>query len=128
MDRNAVQSAVSTFENLEYIDKLSAYQKVFSLGKFTSEDLNEKLVLISLVALTYQKMKEKDSEITPLKILMKLTGHIKDDTAFYQFLEALSIIVIDISYGCTKIDSCGMKNSQEIFNKIKEILNTWLPF
>lgn len=128
MDKNAVQSAVSTFEGLEYTDKLSAYQKVFSLGNFTSEDLNEKLVLISLTALTYQKMKEKDSEITPLKILMKITGQIKDNSGFYQFLEALSILVTDMSYGCTKIDACGMKTSQEIINKIKEILDTWLPF
>ena len=43
-------------------------------------------------------------------------------------LENLSILIEDFSYDCTEIDSCGLKTSQEIVNKIKEILNTWIPF
>ena len=66
--------------------------------------------------------------MTPLKLLMKLTGEEKSNSGFYQFLEALAILVEDLSYGCTKIDTCGMKTSQEIINKIKEILSQWLPF
>lgn len=128
MNKSAVESAVSTLDSLDYTDKLAAYNKVFSLGNLNSDDMNDKLVLISLVALTTQKMREKDSTITPLKILMKITNQIKDNSAFYQFLEALSILVEDISYGCKKIDSCGMKTSQEIIKKIKEILDTWIPF
>ena len=128
MDRTAVDSTVTSLEKLEYVDKLNAYQRVFSLGSFASDDMNEKLVLFSLVALVTQKMREKDSQETPLKILMKITGQIKDNSGFYQFLEALSIIVEDLMYGTTKFDSCGLKSSQEIINKIKEILNTWLPF
>lgn len=128
MDKVAVESLAISLDNLEYRDKLSCYNKVFSLGNFNSDDMNEKLVLISLVALTYQKLKEKDSQITPLKILMKITGQIEDNSGFYQFLESLSIIVEDMSYGCKKIDACGLKSSQEIINRIKEILNTWIPF
>lgn len=128
MDRNKVDEIVREFNNLDYFDKLSFYQRTLSLGNFNSIELNEKLILISLITLTYQKMKEKDVEITPLKILMKITGQIKDNSGFYQFLESLSIIVQDMSYGCTNIDACGFKNSQEIINKIKEILNTWIPF
>ncbi len=128
MDRNAVDSVVITLDSLEYTDKLKAYNKVFSLGNLNSDDMNDKLVLISLVALTTQKMREKDATITPLKILMKITGQIADNSGYYQFLEALSILVEDMSYGCKKIDACGMKSSQEIINKIKEILDTWVPF
>ena len=128
MDKNAVDSLVIGFDALDYTDKLSAYNKTFSLGNFNSEDMNDKLVLISLVALANQKMKEKDATMTPLKLLMSITGQIKDNSGFYQFLESLSIIVQDMSYGCTKIDPCGMKTSQELINKIKEILDTWLPF
>lgn len=128
MNRNAVELAVDSLDSLEYVDKLAAYNRVFSLGNLNSDAMNDKLVLISLVALTTQKMKEKDSTITPLKILMKITNQIKDNSAFYQFLEALSILVEDISYGCKTIDPCGMKTSQEIIKKIKEILDTWIPF
>lgn len=127
MDREKIDSVVFNLETMEYTDKMSVYAKVFSMGNLSS-DMNDKLVLISLVALTTNKMREKDSTITPLKILMKITGTIKDNSAFYQFLEALSIIVEDISYGCKKFDTCGMKSSEEIINKIKEILDTWLPF
>lgn len=128
MDKAAINSAVTSVEKLEYEDKLYVYQKVFSLGSFTSDDFNEKLVLFSLVALVTQKMREKDSQATPLKILMKITGQVQDNSAFYQFLEALSIIVEDLMYQTTKFDACGLNSSQEIINKIKEILSTWLPF
>ena len=128
MDKHSVDSTVIVLNGMDCNDKRSVYQKVFSLGNFESIDMNDKLMLISLTALTYRKMKEKDVEMTPLKLLMKITGEEKSNSAFYQFLEALAILVEDLSYGCTKIDPCGMKSSQEIINKIKEILNTWLPF
>ena len=128
MNKILVENTSINLNNMEYRDKFSVYNRIFSLGNFTSGDMNDKMVLISLTALTYQKLKEKDSTITPLKILMSITGQIQDDSAFYQFLESLSIIVEDLSYGCKKIDNCGMTTSAEIINKIKEILKTWLPF
>lgn len=128
MDRELINQAVITLDKLDYTDKLQVHNRVFSLGTFDSPDLNEKLILISLVALVTRKMREKDPTATPLSILMKITGQIKDNSGFYQFLESLSIIVEDFSYGCTKFDTCGLTNSQDIINKIKEIINTWLPF
>ena len=73
-------------------------------------------------------MREKDPLTNPLKLLMQITGQIKDNSFFYQFLESLSIIVEDFMYGCKKFDPCGLKSSQEIINRIKEILSTWVPF
>lgn len=128
MDKDKAADVILQIDNLSYIGKKDVYQKVFSLGNLNSDDMNDKLVLISLTALTYQKMLEKDSTITPLKILMKITNQQADNSHFYQFLEGLSILVEDFSYGVKKIDPCGMKSSQEIINKIKEILNTWMPF
>ena len=124
----SVYEIIEQIDQLNYQDKITVYNNAFSLGKMNSDDLNEKLVLISLVALTTQKMKLKDPKITPIQILMSITGQKRDDSAYYQFLEGLSIIVDDFSYGCKKIDNCGCKTSQEIINKIKEILSTWLPF
>ena len=128
MDREKVNELHFELNNLDYLDKQSVYQKVFSLGNLASDDMNEKLVLISLVALVTQKMREKDPLTNPLKLLMQITGQIKDNSFFYQFLESLSIIVEDFMYGCKKFDPCGLKSSQEIINRIKEILSTWLPF
>lgn len=128
MHRELVDEVHRTLNNLDYYDKHSVYQKVFSLGNLASDDMNEKLVLISLVALVTQKMREKDPTNNPLKLLMQITGQIKDNSFFYQFLESLSIIVEDFMYGCKKFDPCGLKSSQEIINRIKEILSTWVPF
>ena len=128
MDRGAVDKVVYEIEQLSYLDKLSVFSKVFSLGKLNSVEFNEKLVLISLVALTTQKLREKDPTITPLKVLLKITGQVPDDSGFYQYLEGLACLVEDASYGCTKFDPCGCKTSDEIINKIKTILSSWLPF
>jgi len=128
MEKQKVVDITLQIDALEYIDKKEVYQKVFSLGNLESSDINDRLILISLLGLTYQKIKEKDSMITPLAILMKITGQSKDGSYFYQFLETLSIITEDFSYGVKKFDSCGLKTYQEIINKIKELLNTWMPF
>jgi len=115
-------------DKLNYEQKSALHNKVFSLGALFSHELNDKLILISLVALVTQQMRKKDKNITPLKVLMSITQQKEDNTAFYQFLESLSILVDDLCYGSDKIDPCGFKTSQEIINKIKEILSTWLPF
>ena len=108
--------------------KKNLYLHTYSIGYLLSNDLNDRLVLISLLALTNKKLREKDNEMTVLKLLMKITAQEADDSGFYHFLEALSILVEDFSYGIEKIDPCGFKTSQEIINKIKELLATWMPF
>lgn len=126
MDKNTIDNIVTAFAELDYTSKLKVYNRLFSLGYIP--EIENKFNLISLVALTTSKMREKNPKIMPLDILMKITGQEKDNSGFYQFLESLSIVVEDMSYQCSKFDACGCKTSQEIITKIKEILNTWLPF
>lgn len=128
MDRETIITAISSMEKLNYIDKASVYSRFFTTGYLASKDMNEKLVLISLLALTTSKMREKDPTMNPLKILMSITNQIEDNSVFYQFLEGIAIITEDFMYGCTKFDPCGLTSSREIINRIKEILGTWLPF
>lgn len=123
----SVDNLVKEIEGLSYKDKAQLYTKCFGFGTIASSEMNEKLVLISLIALTSQKLKEKNLELTTLDLLVKITGE-KERTHFYRFLENLSILVDDLSYCSTKFDPCGLKNSTEIINKIKELLNTWTPF
>lgn len=128
MDKPKIEEVVFSLNNMSYLDKQEVFNRVFSLGKFSTIDLNEKLVLVSLVALVTQQMRSKQPELTPLQVLLKLTGQIKDNSGYYQFLEGLACLVEDALFGCSKIDPCGCKTSAEIINKIKEILSTWLPF
>lgn len=128
MNQNKVDLISDEINSLSYEEKLKVYTKCFSIGNFLSKHVNERLILLSLLSLTYFKLKEKDKNIKPVDVLIKITNGKKDDTFFYQMLESLSILVEDFGYNCNKADSCGLKNSQEIINKIKEILNTWIPF
>ncbi|MDA3855096.1 MAG: hypothetical protein PF569_02470 [Candidatus Woesearchaeota archaeon] len=115
--------------NLTYEEKKNLYTKTFSIGNFhKTSSIDEKMVLLSLVSLVYLKTKEKKRDIIPLDILIQITQGTKDDSAFYNMLESLSILVEDFCYETEVASSCGLKNSKEIIHKIKEILNSWIPF
>ena len=125
---NTLEQAIQIIDKLDYIEKQRVYSRLFGLGCIGGENLDDKLVLISLVAITHLKIKEKNPKITPLEILEKITGEPKGQSFFYKVLENLSILVEDLCYGHNTASSCGLKSSQEIINKIKETLNTWTPF
>ena len=124
---NSITDETLTYlDNLDYLSKERIYKRLFSFGNIPG--LDNKIQLISLLALTSNKIKQKNPKITSLDILMKITHQDKDDSGFYQFLETLAIISDDLSYQCTEFNAYGCKSSEEVINKIKEILNTWLPF
>lgn len=104
----------------------SEIKKFFSLGYFENEDFNDKLVLLSLIGLVYTKTKVKDPNIECSNIIRQIAKGMKniDD----DFINCLASLVEELCYGVKKIDSCGMKTSKEIINKIREILSTWSPF
>ena len=128
MEKEKIESACSIIDSLDYIDKRDVFSRCFDLNNNQSTNMNDFLVLISLVSLSYIKLKEKDPLTTPLSILCKLTNQIKDNSYFYKYLENISILVEILTPGIKTIDTCGLKSSNEIFDKIKEILNKWMPF
>lgn len=127
METSRVDKLSIEISNLEYKEKLLLFKKCFGISNF-GPDLNDTLILISLVALVTSKMRDKDPEVTPLRVLIKITNIYDRTSAVYQMLENLSILVEDLTYNQIKIDNCGLKTSQEIINKIKTILDQWLPF
>lgn len=112
--------------NLSYEDKASVYSSCFGFGTLASQTLNDKLILISLIALTADKLKAKDPELRTIDILKKIAG--TEGKHFQEFLESLAIKVDDLSFNVKVFDPCGLKSSSEIISKIKELLNEWLPF
>jgi len=123
-----IDDIVQSLYDATYVEKKSVYSHSFSLGTFSSENVNDKLVLISLLSLMYIKLKAKDKAVTSLEILLKITKQKVDNSGYYEMLENLAIMVEELSYNCKKADSCGLKSSEEIINKIKEILSAWIPF
>ena len=124
-----MQELVKSFNALAYPEKRDVYSKTFCLGTFNGiTNVNDKLILLSLVSLVYLQMKKKKADITPLDILLSITKQVPDNSGFYQTLETISLMVEELCYAAITADSCGMKTSQEVVNKIKEILNSWIPF
>ena len=114
---------------MEYSDKKALYEDNFSLGIFTSETVNDKLILLSLVSLVYLKTKEKKPNIKSIDILKQIVPNYSSKNKHkLKMLESLSITVEELCCGCTTADACGMTSSKEIINKINELLNTWIPF
>lgn len=119
---------ITTLQNMSYEEKLDVYREVYFLGTFSSDTVNDKVILISLISLLYIKMKQKNPKVTPLQIIMKITGQEADGTIYYKMLETLSIMVEEFSWQCKTASPYGLKTSKEIINKIKEILSVWIPF
>lgn len=115
-------------QELTQEEKSRLYTVVFGFGSIASTDITDKLVLISLVGLSSSKLKEKNPNFTTLEFLLKITNTEKTEEHFYNFLSNLAILVDDLGYATKNYDACGLKSSTEIINKIKEILQTWLPF
>lgn len=117
-----------TEQDLKFKEKRDYFFSNYSLGALSSNSINEKLILISLLSFVYFKMKEKTPTVTVLDVLKSITKQKPDNSSYYQMIESLAIVVEDLCYGSSIADNCGLKSSQEIINKIKEILGQWLPF
>lgn len=124
-----INQIVSIINELDIEDKKILYSRSFGFGVLGSDnkELDDKLKLISLISLTSHKIKEKNKNLTTLEILKQITGYNKDSIG-YNFIENLSIIVDDLSYGNSNFNSYGLKTSKEIINKINELINQWIPF
>jgi hypothetical protein len=119
---------IETIADLEYKDKSHIFSNLYSFGTLSSANVEDKLMLISLVSVVFLNMRKKNSNITPLEILLKITQEKDKKSAFYKSLEVLSLLVEELTYGCTKANTYGFKTSNEIINKIKELLSSWIPF
>ena len=122
-----VNQIVSSVNNLSVEEKSLVYTRCFGFGTLSSDKLNDKIMLISLVGLTASKLKEKNKDLKTLDILIQITKASKKDMV-YDFIVNLSIIVDDLSYLVKEFDSCGFNESKQIISKIKELISSWVPF
>lgn len=123
-----IEKCIFAIDRFNLSERKYVHDRYFSMGGLQSNNVNEKLMLYSLVSFVYIKMKEKNPTIRVIDILKQITKTEPNNDIFYQYLENLSIICEDLSSGCTTSDTCGLKTVPEIIAKIKSILETWLPF
>lgn len=110
-------------KKLTFKEKAAFYNEHFSIG-YINSDINEKLALISLIGYAVKKVREKNPDATFCQVVYKIASGmgIPED-----FLDTISIIAEDFSYGCTDFPKFGLKD-KEIIPKIKEIFNKYVPF
>ena len=114
--------------DLSYDERKQAFDNTISLGTFASDNVYEKLVLVSLVSLVYIKVKDKKPTTRAIDILNKITADEEKSSFYQEMLESLGILVEEFSFGCKTSNSFGLTDSKQIVMKIKEILSTWVPF
>lgn len=105
-----------------YEELQEIYKKNFSLP-YLSEDLSDKLALISFCCYITHELQKKKPDVTHYQVLRKVCGEfVSEDT-----LKALAVICSDFGYGCTKFPTFNLSN-KEIMVKIRELVNLLLPF
>lgn len=110
-------------EHLKYNDKKQLYSDNFSLG-YINTNAGEKFVLISLICALTETLKSKKPGITIYQVLYKINTALQLPQ---EFIESLSIICEDFSYGCTEFPNFGV-DQKDYIKTIKEILNKYIPF
>lgn len=101
----------------------SIYERYFSTG-YLATDINNKFALISLIGYITTHMLAKNPDVTYYQVVSKLaqgTGLEEED------IYKLAIMSEDFAYGCKEFPTFGLK-PKDMPNKVKEILNKYLPF
>jgi hypothetical protein len=124
---NRIREFINIWNEFSYEDKLTSYKNIIST-QFFGDDMNAKMVLISLLARTFIGYKKKYPTKTMKDLVFMIAKPDKNDSSYINFLESLSVMTEDFSYGCTKFDACGCTTSKEAIAKIKQILTLWNPF
>lgn len=112
-------------ENPPYEELQKIYRKYFSLPRL-STDASDKLALICLICHLTEVLKQKKSDITHWSVLYQINKKSGFPVSEDQ-LKGLAVVCSDVADGCTTFPTFGLQD-KEIPNKIKEMLNRWLPF
>ncbi len=109
-----------------YRDLSAVYAYYFTLGNLNT-DIGSKFALISLICYLTHKVRQKNPKVTCLQVINKIIekDKIKRDE---RFIQGLSIICEDFMRNTTEYLTFDLKTQKAIISKIKEIMDTWLPF
>lgn len=105
-----------------YKEMQRTYSRCFSLG-YLNTDISTKFALISLIGYLTFKIKQKKPDVTPYQIIKKIIG----DSLPEDFIKGLAVVVDDFAYGVKNFPTFDLED-KKIPSKIKEILNTYVPF
>ena len=103
------------------------YRKYFSLSCLNTT-IENKFGLISLICFLTQQARKKNPDATCYQVIMKVLGNETFDKYRMEFIRGLSIVCDDFMKHSSEFLTFGLKTSKAMVDKIKEIIDTWLPF
>lgn len=123
------------FKEMNYDLKKSIFLSYFSSGAMTTESFEDKIELYKLICFLTLQMKNKDplKYKSSLDVLEKIYNREIDKTSdangLDNYLIGLSIVCDDLLYGIYSIQKPeNFKNGNEIVDKIKNLIEQWMPF
>ena len=119
---NLMEAWDPTYSELE-----ETYRKYFSLSCLDTT-IENKFGLISLVCFLTQQSRKKNPDATCYQVIMKIVGNEITDKYRLQFLRGLSIVCDDFMKHTSNFLTFDLKSSKDMVTRIKDIIDTWLPF
>ena len=120
----SINTITKQIKAMSYEDKSQVFNACFNLGYF-GKNINTKGPLLGLLALVSNRLQKANPSVTNtyevLKQIIKPKGSDED-------LMSLGLFVDSFSYGVEDFDTYGLKDSQAIMAKIRELLSKWTPF
>lgn len=108
-----------------YEEMQAIYNRYFSLN-YLGKDINNKFALISLTCYITEKLKEKKPDVTHWSVLYKI-NKTSNNPIPEDLLKGLAVLCSDFGYGCSDFPTFGIED-KKIPAKIRELLETWIPF
>lgn len=127
------KNSTNVIQSTDIVAKRALYTQHFSSGTNFDNSFGMKIEILTLLAFLTQELNKRfpDNYTNAYDTLSKYifnNGEF-EPSGLTNYIIALSIICDDLMWGCNKIDKPDRYNSaNEIRERIKEIINAWLPF
>lgn len=115
---------------MDYKEKLNFYLENYTSGGITSGKFEDKLEIYKLLCfLTFQFRRKNLSNISCKEMLEKILNRkLNEEVSLDSYYIGISIVCDDLLYSIESIENPGYKTSLELINRLKTLLNEWLPF
>ena len=116
--------------NLEipsYEDRKKLYDRYFGVG-YLNATIDERLAVIGLICNVTHQLQMKKPDVTCYRVIMKILENFNMTDNMKIFIEGLSIMCEDVMLHATSFPDFGIKNGKERVSKIRDILETFIPF
>lgn len=112
---------------MSYDELKQFYDNNFGLS-FLNTTIEERLAVVGLICNVTYELKKKKPDVNCYQVIMKIMENYNIPHDMEKFLIGLSIMCEDTMRNCSGVSNFGIEGGKKQVAKIREILETWLPF